>query len=366
MLPVPDTSPALGAKVLEIGTFPFFAEAFPADTTYLHIGYRGQFVAAEGRRLLSLASWPATLKLLRSGAYDFVVVNPTRVPPWSPTRFLRSLVNRHTLRGDFAGFRNFGQLLPLLGNRPLAVMDFDDSFLLSRHHEMLLGRALRYFKRELPVDRWHLFTGRMVNGIPSTHFRESRRRQALLDRIRPVCIGLRRGNPLAAIPAPREKKVDLFYRGRVSGRSTHRLTGLAEIKALAATGISVDASEDSMPFDAFMARMAEARLVWSPEGLGWDCFRHYEAAAAWSVPLINMPTIERHAPLEDGKHCIFYDVSAGDMAARIRAALADPARLARMAAAARAHVEENATPTAICRYMAEEMRRAAAPRAGKT
>ncbi|MBN9011148.1 MAG: glycosyltransferase [Rhizobiales bacterium] len=336
MLPVPDTSPALGAKVLEIGTFPFFAEAFPADTTYLHIGYRGQFVAAEGRRLLSLASWPATLKLLRSGAYDFVVVNPTRVPPWSPTRFLRSLVNRHTLRGDFAGFRNFGQLLPLLGNRPLAVMDFDDSFLLSRHHEMLLGRALRYFKRELPVDRWHLFTGRMVNGIPSTHFRESRRRQALLDRIRPVC------------------------------RSTHRLTGLAEIKALAATGISVDASEDSMPFDAFMARMAEARLVWSPEGLGWDCFRHYEAAAAWSVPLINMPTIERHAPLEDGKHCIFYDVSAGDMAARIRAALADPARLARMAAAARAHVEENATPTAICRYMAEEMRRAAAPRAGKT
>ena len=100
--------------------------------------------------------------------------------------------------------------------------------------------------------------------------------------------------------------------------------------------------------------LAEARLVWSPEGLGWDCFRHYEAAAAWSVPLINTPPIERHAPLEDGKHCFLYDVSGG-MAPRIREALADPARLERMAAEARAHVLATATPKAICRYVVGEM-----------
>lgn len=354
-MPAASPNSALGAKILEIGTFPYFANAFPGDTTYLHIGYRREFTAREGRRLLTFGEWPRTLRLLKSGAYDLVIVNPTRVAPWSPVRILRSLFNRHTLRGDFVGFRYFGQLLPLLaGKTPLAVVDFDDPSLLFRHQELLLRHATLYFKRELPVDRWRLFTGRVVNGIPSPRYRANKRRQEMLARLRPIPLGLTRRDALDAVPAPREKKVDIFYRGAVTGRSSHRVQGLAELKALAAEGITLDIEGDPMPFDAFMARMAEARLVWSPEGLGWDCFRHYEAAAAWSLPLINTPPIERHAPLEDGKHCFLYDVSGG-MAPRIREALADPARLERMAAEARAHVLATATPEAICRYVVGEM-----------
>jgi len=350
----PPDSP-LGARILEIGTFPYFANAFPAETTYLHLGYRRDFRPGKERRILSLREWPRTLKLLKSGAYDLVIVNPTRVAPWSPARIFRSLFNRHTLRGDFVGFRYFGQLLPILaGDTPLAVVDFDDPSLLFRHQELLLRHATLYFKRELPVDRWRLFTGRVVNGIPSPRYRSDRHRQALLDRLRPLPLGLTRSDAFATVPAPREKKVDIFYRGAVAGRSSHRAQGLAELKALAAEGITLDIEGEAMSFDAFMARMAEARLVWSPEGLGWDCFRHYEAAAAWSVPLINTPPIERHAPLEDGKHCFFYDVSGG-MAPRIRDALSDPARLERMAAAARAHVLANGTPEAICRYVVGAM-----------
>ena len=50
----------------------------------------------------------------------------------------------------------------------------------------------------------------------------------------------------------------------------------------------------------FYRRCAQAWIMWSPEGLGWDCFRHYESARLRSVPVINQPTIERYRPLDDG------------------------------------------------------------------
>jgi hypothetical protein len=359
--PDPEATAPLGARVLEIGTGSLFARAFPDETTYVHVGFRHTFEPGRDREFLSLARWPAVWRMLRSGAFDLVAISPTRQSPWSPARILRLLFNRHTLHGDFAAPRAFGQMLPLVAGRtPLVVLDCDDSPILSSHHLMLLRRAALYFKRELPVDHWRLFTGRVLAGIPSRHFRENAARQAMLARLRPISLGLTGRRMLDHVPAPREKKVDVFFRGLVAGRSSHRHDALAEVRALADAGFTVDVSDESMPLEAFMARMAEARLVWSPEGLGWDCFRHYEAAAAWSVPLINLPFIERYAPQEHGIHAVFYDPSGGDLTRQVKAALAAPARLEAMAAAARRHVEAHHTPEAICRYVLAETRRTVA------
>jgi glycosyltransferase involved in cell wall biosynthesis len=88
--------------------------------------------------------------------------------------------------------------------------------------------------------------------------------------------------------------------------------------------------------------MSAAWLTWSPEGLGWQCFRHYQAPLAFSVPLINEPTIARYRPLIDGVHAFYYQPDDPDSLGRvIRAALADQAQLRTIASAARAHVLAN-------------------------
>lgn len=92
--------------------------------------------------------------------------------------------------------------------------------------------------------------------------------------------------------------------------------------------------------------MAAAWLAWSPQGLGWECSRHYEAPLANTVPLMSYPTILRDHPLRDGEHCLLYAVEPGGLAAAARAALADKPRLARMAAAANAHVRRYHTERA--------------------
>jgi glycosyltransferase involved in cell wall biosynthesis len=116
-------------------------------------------------------------------------------------------------------------------------------------------------------------------------------------------------------------------------------------------GLVLDAPETPLPRAEFYERCARAWLVWSPEGLGWDCFRHYEAAAAGSVPLINQPTIERHQPLIGGEHAVYYDPEPGGLTRAVRAALADRPTLARIAAAGQAHVLEHHTPEAIARHI---------------
>ena len=81
--------------------------------------------------------------------------------------------------------------------------------------------------------------------------------------------------------------------------------------AIAASSSTSRTSRLSLP--EFYQRAARAWLVWSPEGLGWDCFRHYEAPACGSVPVINQPNIERHQPLVHGEHAFYYDRSPGEL-----------------------------------------------------
>ena len=124
--------------------------------------------------------------------------------------------------------------------------------------------------------------------------------------------------------------------------------------ALRDQGISVDIPDAPLPREEFYRRCAAAWLVWSPEGYGWDCFRHYEAPACGSVPVINLPTIRRHQPLIDGEHALFYEPEPGGLTKAALAALADKPGLTRIAELGREHVLAHHTPTAISRHMADE------------
>ncbi len=299
--------------ILEFGPYSLFARTHPYETTRiatcerqgdlrglsrLHYGF-GRLV--ELPRALDRESWTAVAchvpikRLRRLGA--------------------RALSYRRLLRR---------------GGPSLIGLDFNDAQALTPIALAVLARADLYFKRELPLDHSAL----LANPTPE--------RRALLDRhqhkIRPVSLGLAPWR-LVDLPAEApEKSVDIFFAGRIPASNPVRRQGAALLARLADEGYRVDLAERRLSRAEYLARMARAWLSWSPEGQGWQCFRHFEALAAGSVPLINRPRIEMPDPLLPGEHCLHYELAGDGLLTAARAALADKARLGRIAVAGRALV----------------------------
>jgi glycosyltransferase involved in cell wall biosynthesis len=124
--------------------------------------------------------------------------------------------------------------------------------------------------------------------------------------------------------------------------SATRRYGATLLSKLDAEGIRVDLSTVDIDRPEYLKRLADAHLAWSPEGLGWQTFRVFEAAAAGSVPIVNRGQIEMPDPLRNGEHCFYYDPQDNeqdnDLIRVIKQALSDKERLNRMGEAARAHV----------------------------
>lgn len=90
----------------------------------------------------------------------------------------------------------------------------------------------------------------------------------------------------------------------------------------------------------------------TPEGYDWDCFRHYEALATGTVPVINQPNVQRYQPIIEGKHWRYYDVEGDDLVRVALGALKDRAHLTRMAEAGREQVLRHFTHRALCIHIA--------------
>ncbi|HZC57532.1 MAG TPA: glycosyltransferase [Xanthobacteraceae bacterium] len=96
---------------------------------------------------------------------------------------------------------------------------------------------------------------------------------------------------------------------------------------------------------------------------GWDCYRHYEAPLAFSVPVISAPTIVRQFPLIHGEHCFYYFCDEpGSLANAVMRALDDRQRLRNMAEAARELViARHLWPRRIQGLLRMTLKRKAAP-----
>jgi hypothetical protein len=341
-------------RFVEIGA-PWIKTAFPQQTLcFSTIHGRRDADPENGLYNISLTTLPKLHQALRDPDISMVVCRPVFYPVWHWQWISRELVSRRALRGDSRVLGALGaQLLRLPIGAPIAVLDTEDYPAINRDRLFLLSRCRRYFKRELPPDRWRLLMGTAHPNLPSRRFRRNERYREDLDKIRPLPLGLPLNSRGLLPMTTEEKTADVFFSGDVSHSSTVRAAGMRELTMLREQGLVVDIPQSRLSLEEFYRRASRAWLVWSPEGLGWDCFRHYEALACGSVPVINQPNVERHQPLIAGEHALYYDPIPGDLTRTIVTALADKNRLRAMSRAGQSHVMTYHTPDALARYVIE-------------
>lgn len=339
-------------RILEIGEYSLFGRVWPERTLCLWTGHAPEDIESAPHEPFAPRHFRTVLRALRTGEFDLVACYPPADPPWAP-RFVAALAGRHGYRAGPLLLRHLGPFLALRQTTtPVAIVDLADDPVIMRHKIRLLDRSRAYFKRELPADHWKAFLRTSGRRLPTPRQRQSARMRRRIEKLHPLSLGLT-PDRIAAITGsgPAEKTVDVFFAGRVESSSTVRSEGVTQLEDLARRGYRIDVARERLSPADFYARCARAWLAWSPEGYGWDCFRHYEAPLCGTVPVINHPAIHRHAPFEGGVHCLYYGVEGADLARVIVAALADKPRLTRMAAAARVHVLRHHTVERLCEYV---------------
>jgi hypothetical protein len=339
------------ARILEIGGG-YFKMEYPERTTLL---WSATKMPAAGEAIDGFSTpdrvW-RELRAARAGRYDVVIANTVRYSPWHPRYWARAPFYSPT--HPWASIsRQWGVTALRWANVPvpLVAIDMDDAFSIGTDSVFLLDKARVFFKRELPVDKWQVMSGSVHPHIPTLRYRRSDKWRRRIDALRPISLPqFRYDDSLRSAPFP-DKTHDIFFSGMVLGNSTVRSAGVAELEHLKSLGYRIDQPTERLPYDAFLERMSHSWLAWSPEGMGWDCYRHYEAPIAQAVPLMNNPSIIRHAPLLHGVHGIYYDVEPGGLARAAIDALADKERLRGIALAARAHVFAQHTRKAYCDHI---------------
>lgn len=317
---------AASGSVLEIGHAPFLARCRPDIARFVAVGTRNAVPEAA----LVVAGLDAPTRL---PALARMLADPT-------LRLVACRIHHH----PGPAWRLVAVLLRRVCHVPIVLLDFEDEDFVHPTHRALAVHAYRIFKRELPVDGWRIARRLAAPSSDEARLRRDPGAQAIVAALRPLPLGLPFGAPPQACMA---KTTDVFFAGTVAAGAWPRARAAAELRALSAEGITIDMPDERLAPAEFHRRMAQARLGWSPAGFGWHCFRHAEAAAAGSVPLIPYPTVETAAGFVDGVTAQLYDPRPGGLAAAVRTALADPARLARIATTARAHALANLTPGAV-------------------
>jgi glycosyltransferase involved in cell wall biosynthesis len=348
-------------RILEIGAWTYCKDEYPDRTTLLWTGERPCRKAGEaGVHDCTPLRFLRAMRDVRDGKYDIVVTYMQVWPAWNPRYWLRSLL-RDPLRPFAALTRVFGVTwLRFVRPRvPFAAIDMNDSFVIGRQNFFLLDRTDATFKRELPADRWLVLCHSAHAAIPTRRIRRQPRWIARMAKLRPIALPAPPLPPPVADESFPEKTADLFFSGDVGMNSWVRSAGRAELDVLKARGIAVDFPTERLAHPEFLKRMSQAWLAWSPAGFGWECYRTAEAAQCLTVPVVNYPTIERHAPLRQGEHAVFYDAAPGELTRAVEEALRDKEKLRKMATAARAHVVAHHVGRAMIDYVVAETRRSA-------
>jgi Glycosyl transferases group 1 len=338
-------------RILEVGEHCLIGRALPSRTDYVctHLSRALGSLPSDLRQLEPMAA----IRALRAGSYGLVIAH---APAYAGLRasILRFAVQRPFRRMPILALRsNLARLVPR--HIPVIMLDLEDAPIVYANNLALLDRALLCYKRELPADRARVFMQARAPALPEAAPRLGQAMVARLAKLRPISTGLSDA-VLAEVPQqPVAKTADIFFAGRIAGSSTLRQSGSVELIQLASRGVKVDFATQRLALPDFLKHAAAARLVWSPEGYAHECFRHLEAAACWSVPVINTPGIERHKPLRQGIHALYYNVEPGGLTKAVMEGLRQPERLSKMSRAAHRHALRHHSAAALTRHILGEV-----------
>lgn len=157
------------------------------------------------------------------------------------------------------------------------------------------------------------------------------------------------------VPVRAEKDIDVFFGARQNSGPRERV--FPELRALARDGYRVHIQKERCQLPEYFDLLARSYLVLSPEGHGYQCFRHYEAMLAGSVPLINEATSPPLNGLLGGFNCLFYPDVDGGLAQTASAALSDRAALQARGRELPVWVVANHSTEAVGRFLMSELRR---------
>lgn len=269
---------------------------------------------------------------IAAGAFDAALVSdedgllfPGPAP--SPLVRVRSWLGRGGGRVPFT-------LAELARRLPVAVADLADAPFLTPAGQEQLAACTAYFKRELPFDRLFLYYQRR----PAPWRQRRLELLPVVDKVRGIPLGIE-DDKYAALKNRRaaHQDIDVLLTGTVT--STLRREGLQHLQAWAAGRARRVEICASLPFAEYCARMARSKVTISISGGGWDCFRHAEAVALGSVPLMNRPCIDAPA-WQDLPEAVFFDNTFRDFGERLDALLADDRLRADCRAQLEARVEQ--------------------------
>jgi hypothetical protein len=340
-------------RILEIGECPYVSTFLPGRADFYSVARTaGPEKRLTLRRILLLE------KRLKKGDYDFVVYHVAakvvaprhrNMPAWRTLlELLSGLFRFYKVSWHFFHHRLMGT------ETPLVVLDRQDVPRITETESRWLDRCRFWFMRELPPNHMSLFLNmnRRCGDVVNIGRQESLRRN--FDKIEPFGLGFDPDLIDRAQVEPGEKLHDIFYAG-ASHTSTVRQRGLGELRVLKERGWRVYVPEERLTGEDFLRACARSWLVWSPEGQGWDCYRHYEALMLNSVPLINLPTTEHLWPLQHGEHCLHYRPEAGGLIDAVESALKDRERLTKIAKRGRAHVLKHHSHVELVRHVLGKM-----------
>jgi hypothetical protein len=338
-----------GLRILELGDWSLLKACFPEQSTFIFTGASSQTPSSEeSHRPFSPATMFEVLRGFRRGDWDLVFCYPPGIPIWDcrrgPAGFLSSLSRL------FFRFRTLGAYVARAGKIPLVVVDLNDTRRVPASALPLLDSSVLYFKRELPLDPAKLLFDvkpefRTHARVMASPFFERNRLK-----FRPVSASVPDSIAEKARNLRPEKTVDVFFAGSRMNSEIRR-RGFEELALLSERGYVVDISTGGLGQREYLERCARSWLTWSPEGYGWECYRHYEASLCGSVPILNAPSILRYEPLEHGVHAILYSGRPGALVAAVETALSNKPALASMADRARLHALSHHTHGRICEHI---------------
>ena len=289
---------------------------------------------------------------LRKGRFSRLLMSTRRGPFWDKQRppISRIWEMRKKLRNESLLRQYQIPDAAIACGVPLSVVDRTDTFHITEWDHPLLLAADTYWMREIPIQPYHALINtsrrfRRLSNLDITPVFKA------MKKVRSISLGI--SDASLALAAPAAKRHDIFFAGndtspwREQARQVlHRLKSEGQYR--------VYLPETPLSRADFYRACAESYLVVSPSGLGWDCYRHYEAALCGSVPVMNYPTVRRYRPFIEGEHGFYYDLEENGLERCLRKALIDRSRLLAMGEAGRAHVLAYHLNSKILRLMLEQ------------